>query len=417
MKPEIIAIYIIVMVVLVILSAYFSMTETAFSCMSRTKMRTLAESGNKRAKLTYNLSEKYDRLISTILIGNNIVNIALASIATIFFTSFLGDIGATISTIVITIVVLIFGEITPKNIANDFPEKIAMFSAPIIQFLIWIFLPLVALFSLWKKLLNKITKPKDKNHMSQEELLTFVDVVEEEGSIDSSESNLLKNAIEFAEIEAEDVLTHRTKLEAVPLDADKEEIDRLFAETQYSRILVYEEDIDHIKGFIHQKDFYTRSGITHKKIEKLLSPVIYIPQIEKISKTLKKLQKAKTHIAVVVDEYGGTLGIVTMEDILEELVGEIWDEHDDVVEYFKKTNDVTTIVDTEATLDDFVKYFDVDIDDELSSIVGWISENTKKLPEVNDSCDYENLHVREAKIENGRVSKIVVTQKPKKEEK
>ncbi len=416
MTSQMIVIYIIVMTILVLLSAFFSMTETAFNSMNKIKMRTLMETGNKRASLAYHLSEKYERLLSTILIGNNIVNIALSSIATIFFTIQLGDIGATISTIVITSVVLIFGEITPKSIANDFPEAIATFTAPVIQFLIWIFYPLVFIFSLWKKLLNKLIKPKDKNKMSQEELLTFVDEVEEDGSIDESESDLLKNAIEFSEIEAEDVLTHRTKLEAVPLDASKEEIDEVFTNTQYSRILVYDEDIDHIVGFIHNKDFYTRDGITSKKNEDLLSKVIYIPQSEKVSRTLKKLQKNKTHIAVVVDEYGGTLGIVTMEDILEELVGEIWDEHDEVVEYFKKSNDVTTIVDTEATLDDFVKYFDIDIPDDYSSIVGWINDSIDKLPEVNDVFDYHGYRIRVIKMEQGRVSKIVVTKRPEQKE-
>ena len=206
------------MVILVLLSAYFSMTETAFASLNHTKLRTLADSGHKRARLTLRLSEKYDKLISTVLIGNNIVNIALATIATIFFTMQLGDIGATVSTIVITVVVLIFGEITPKTFASDFPEAIAMFSAPLIQFLMWIFFPLVYLFSLWKKLMNLIVRPRKKK-TSQEELLTYVDEVKEEGSIDLNESTLLKNAIEFSDISANDILTHRTQLCALPLDA------------------------------------------------------------------------------------------------------------------------------------------------------------------------------------------------------
>ena len=403
-----IGLYITIMVLLVVLSAYFSMTETAFASLNHTKIRTLAESGNKRAKLTYKLSEQYDKLISTILIGNNIVNIALASIATFFFTKQLGDIGATISTIVITIVVLIFGEITPKTIANDFPESIAMFSSPLIQFLIWIFLPLNVLFSLWKKLMNKIFKPESKNKMSQEELLTFVDEVEEEGSIDESESDLLKNAIEFSKTTVQDILTHRTKLEALPVDCTKEELDKVFTETMYSRVLIYEDDIDHIIGFVHQKDFYTNSGISSKSIRELLSKVIYIPQVEKISLTLKKLQKNKTHIAVVIDEFGGTYGIVSMEDILEELVGEIWDEHDEIVEYFKKINKNTYLVDTEATYDDFVKFFDIQSDEDYSSIPSFISDNLEKIPEVGDSFEFENLTIKIQKKENACVNKILV---------
>ena len=404
------------MVILVLLSSYFSMTETAFASLNHTKLRTLAENGHKRAKLTLRLSEKYDKLISTVLIGNNIVNIALASIATIFFTAQLGDIGATISTIVITVVVLIFGEITPKTFASDFPEPIAMFSAPIIQFLMWIFFPLVWLFSLWKKLMNLIVRPRKKK-TSQEELLTYVDEVKEEGSIDLNESTLLKNAIEFSDISANDILTHRTQLCALPLDATKEELDEMFTSTQFSRILIYGEDIDHIIGFIHQKDFYNKDGITKLDNEDLLEQVIYIPQVEKIQLTLKKLQKQKTHIAVVLDEFGGTLGIVTMEDILEELVGEIWDEHDEVVEYFQKINEFTFLVDTEATFDDFDKYFQLKSEEDYSSILAFISEHLEKIPEVGDEFIYKDIRVKIQKIISGRVTKILVFKTNKDEEK
>lgn len=411
-----IVLYISIMVILVLFSAYFSMTETAFSSSNHIKLRTMMENGNKRAKLAYRLSEKYDRLISTILIGNNIVNIALATVATIFFTAQLGDIGATISTIVITVVVLIFGEVTPKTIANDFPESIAMFSAPLIQLLIWLFFPLVYLFSLWKKLLTKIFKPRNKNHLSQEELLTFVDEAEEGGSIDLSEKDLLKNAIEFSEITAEDILTHRTKLCALPISASKEEIDEMFSSTQYSRILIYDEDIDNIVGFIHQKDFYTKSGIVNKDVDELISPIIYIPQVEKISLTLKKLQKQKVHVAVVLDEFGGTLGIVTMEDILEELVGEIWDEHDEIVDYFQKINETTFVVNTEATFDDFDKFFKLKCKEDYSSLPSFISEHIDHLPKVGDKFTFANLSIKVHKIVDGRVDKIIVSVLPKEEE-
>ena len=405
------------MVMLVFLSGFFSMSETAFSCMNRTKVRTLAENGNKRANRALKLVNKYDQLLSTILIGNNIVNIILATLATVFFVAQLnGEIGPTIATVVTTVAVLIFGEITPKSIASDFPESIACGVAYIIQLLVWIFYPLVFIFSLWKKLISLIFKPKNKNKMSQEELLTFVDEVQEEGSIDSNEGELLRNAIEFSEIEAEEILTHRTKLEAVSIDTDKEELDQIYRETQYSRIIIFEDDIDHIVGFIHQKDFYDRNGIVNKPLKELLSPVIFVPQVEKISLTLSKLQKNKTHVAVVVDEYGGTLGIVTMEDILEELVGEIWDEHDEVVEYFKKISERAILVDTECTLDDFEKYFNIKADEEIATLPEWITENLNKIPEINDVFTFENLKIRINKIEEGRVSKILVTKKDKEKE-
>ncbi|MBQ8415866.1 MAG: HlyC/CorC family transporter, partial [Clostridia bacterium] len=309
-------IMIIVMVALVIMSAYFSATETAFSTMNKTKVKTLVEKGNRRAKTAITLAEDYDRLISTILIGNNIVNIALSAIATVYFIELLNNdasMGPTVSTIVTTVVVLIFGEITPKSLAKDFPERFAMFSAPIIRFFMYLLLPLNFLFSLWKKLVSKIFKKEEEEKMSQEELLMLVDEVEQEGTIDKNESNLLRNAIEFTERRADDILTHRMDLEAVSMEATMDEIADTFANSQFSRLLVYRDSIDTIVGVIHQKDFFGKSGVTTRSIDDLLTPVVYVQHSERINDLLMSLQKNKTHIAVVLDEYGGTLGIVTME--------------------------------------------------------------------------------------------------------
>ncbi len=319
-------VYILIMVFLVIMSGYFSATETAFSTMNKTRMKTLAEEGNKRAKLPLKISEDYNKLITTVLIGNNIVNIALSSIATVMFIDIFTkigkeDLGATVSTAVITVVVLIFGEITPKNIAKDIPEGFAMFSAPFLSVLIWVFTPFTFLFGLWKQLVNKIFKTSNETKTSSEELIMYVEEVQQEGSLDNNEGTLIKNAIEFNETKAEDILTHRMDLEAVSEDATKEELSRKFVETKFSRILVYKDTIDNIIGVIHQKDVYTAAGLTNKSLEDLIAPVLFIQKNEKISDLLKLLQKNKAHIAVVLDEYGGTLGIVTMEDILEELVG------------------------------------------------------------------------------------------------
>ena len=267
---------------------------------------------------------------STILIGNNIVNIATASIGTVLFVRHYGDAGATISTVVVTVVVLIFGEISPKSIAKDCAEQWAMLSAPMLQVLIWIFTPLNAIFSFWKKLLAKVFRLSSDNKMSQEELLMLVDEVQQDGSIDKNEGELLKNAIDFSEQRAEDILIHRTDLAALPITATKEEVAALFTETKYSRLLIYQDSIrQRFSDTIHQKDFYVGCGVTDKPLRDIILPPVYALEMEPISLLLKKLQQAKTHVAVVVDEYGGTCGIVTMEDILEELVGEIWDEHDE----------------------------------------------------------------------------------------
>ncbi len=400
-----------VMVILVLLSAYFSATETAFSSLNRTRLKTLAENGNRRAELTSRLYERYDRLISAILIGNNIVNIALASIGTVLFVHIYGNIGATISTVVITVAVLIFGEITPKSIAKDCPEKFAMFSAPFIRVLIYAFMPISFLFSLWKKLVSRVFKIEENAKMSQEELLMLVEEVEQEGSIDTSEGDLLRNAIEFTELCAEDILTHRVDLEAVPSDASKEDVARVFSESRFSRLLVYEESIDNIIGVIHQKDFYVGEGITEKDLKEITTPPVFVAQNEKIRDLLKLLQKKKSHIAIVIDEYGGTLGIVTMEDILEELVGEIWDEHDEVVEYFARIDDNTYKVDCSVNFDDFCRFFDIDAEAESVSLGGWIMEQLGKLPEKNDAFTFENLQITVAETDSHRIETAMVVKK------
>lgn len=406
----------IIMAFLVLMSAYFSATETAFSSMNRTRIKTMAEKGNSKAALAYRLSEKYDKLISTILIGNNVVNIAAASLGTVMFVRHYGDVGATISTVVVTVVVLIFGEITPKSIAKDCPERFATFSAPLINVFIWILKPLNLLFSLWKKSVSKLLKLENNSKMSQEELLMLVEEVQQEGSIDRSESELLKNAIEFTERDAEQILTHRVDLAAVPITATKEEIADMFRQTKFSRLLVYEGNIDKIVGVLHQKDFYTGRGITEKKLTSIITPAIFVMQNENINELLKKLQKEKSHIAVVLDEYGGTYGIVTMEDILEELVGEIWDEHDEVSEFFKKTGENTYRVDASVDFEDFCEFFGISDETEMVSLSGWLSEQLGKIPERGDYFEYGNLSVRILAVEGHRVEQISVKELEEKKE-
>lgn len=410
---------ILAMIVCVILSAYFSATETAFSSLNRTRLKALSEKGNKKADLALSLEEKYDKLISTILIGNNIVNIALASIGTVVFVQVMRgdqDAGAALSTAVVTVVVLIFGEITPKSIAKDNPEKFAMFSAPFLRILMVVLTPINFLFSLWKKLISKIFKVSEETKMSQEELLLLVEEVQQEGSIDESEGELLKNAIEFRDQVAEDILTHRTDLEAVSVDTDKAEVARVFTQSRFSRLLVYEENIDNIVGVLNIKDFYMNSGITEKPLQEIMTPPIFIHQSEKIRDLLNQLRAAKTHIAVVVDEYGGTLGIVTMEDILEELVGEIWDEHDEVQESFKALSENTYLADCMVNLDEFADCFDVEIESESVSLGGWVMEQLGGIPEVGECFTYEHLQITVTELDAHRVSYVTVVKQEVPEE-
>lgn len=401
--------YIIIMLVCLTGSAFFSATETAFSTMNRTRLRAMSEDGNSRAALALSLSANYDKLISTLLIGNNIVNIALASIGTVVFVHIYGDSGASISTAVCTVVVLVFGEISPKSMAKDSPESFAILTVPFVKVFVWLFTPLNWLFTQWKKLLSKLFKSRQEQKMSQTELLMFVDEVQADGSIDQNEGELLRSAIEFTDIRASDILTHRVDIEAVGLDVDNNEIARVFSESKFSRLLVYDRSIDNIVGVIHQKDFYIGTGITKKPLAEIMTPPLVVPKSCKISQLLKMLQKNKSHVAVILDEYGGTLGIVTMEDILEELVGDIWDEHDEIVEAFQKTRENSYIVDANMDFDDFAQFFGIECDSsEACTVSAWVSMLFDTPPKQGDQTDHGDLRIKVLSTQFHRINQIEV---------
>ena len=402
---------IVAMLICLILSAYFSATETAFSSLNKTKLKTMIEKSdgkNKRAELTLRLAEEYDKLLSTILIGNNVVNITLSSLGVVFFMNLDKVHGATISTIVITIIVLIFGEISPKSIAKDCPENFAMFSAPFINMLIILLTPINFIFSQWKKLLSIIFRIKEDSGTSSDELLTMVEEIKQDGNLDEEDGELIKNAIEFNEHKAEDIITHRVDIEAVSIDEDKEKIAEVFNTSQFSRLLVYEESIDNVLGVIHLKDFFTEKGITEKDIKDIMVKPVFIQKSEKINDILKILQTNKSHIAVVIDEFGGTHGIVTMEDILEELVGEIWDEHDEIIEPFREIGENTYEVDCSVNFDDFCDFYDIKCECDSVSLGGWVMEQLGRIPEKDDKFVYEDLDITITETDSHRVMKIKV---------
>ena len=411
--------YLIAIVILVVMSAYFSATETAFSTLNRMKVRAIADKGGKkgkRAELVLKLSENYDKLISTILIGNNIVNISLASVGAVLFLQIDPENGASISTAVITLIVLVFGEISPKSIAKDSSEKFSFFSAPIINILIYILTPVNFIFTMWKKFLSFIFKIEDETKISSEELIMMVDEVQKDGNLDLEDSELIKNAIEFSENVVEKIITHRVDLEGVDITASKEEVADLFSKTQFSRILVYEDSIDKIIGVIHMKDFYMGTGVTGQNIKDIMTKPIFIQKSEKVNDLLKLLQKTKSHIAVVLDEYGGTMGIVTMEDILEELVGEIWDEHDDIIEYIKEVDKNTYTIDCGVDFVDFCKFFCITDVFESNSVGGWVSEQLGKIPELYEKFIYDNLEIEVTELDLHRVLIIKVREIEEKED-
>lgn len=400
----------IAMVICLILSAYFSATETSFSSLSKTRLKVLADDGDKKAERALKLAENYDKLIFTILIGNNIVNIAMASIGTLLFIGIYGDVGATISTVVVTVVVLFFGEITPKSIAKDMPEKFAMFSAPFIRVWIWVLTPVNFLLSQWKKLVSRFFKTDDESKISHEELLLFMEDAEQDGGIDENEGELLRNALEFRDLTAAEILTHRIEIEAVDITDSHEDIAKVFTQSGFSRLLVYRDTIDQVVGVLHQKDFYVNGKMTERPIAEIMTAPLFVYQHTKIRDILETLQLKKSHIAIVVDDFGGTLGIVTMEDILEELVGEIWDEHDEVEEDFEKLGEDLYRVDCSVSLEDFCEFFDVKLESDSVSVGGWIMEYLNHIPVKDEKITVENLEITVSEVNAHRVSFITVRQ-------
>lgn len=409
---------IISIVILIIFSAFFSATETAFSTYNKIKMRNEASSGNKRAQTVLYLSEDYDRLLSTILIGNNIVNIASTTLSTILFTQLFGGAkGPTLSTVVMTVLVLIFGEISPKSIAKDMPESFAMAVAPFLKIIYIILKPLNSLFTLWKKLLTKIIKIKNPDIITEEEVLTIVEEATHDGTFNEHESDLIRNAIEFDDLEVSEICTPRTGIVAVKDTAEVDEVTSVFNECGFSRLPVYKKSIDNIIGFINQKDYYRYVVEGQQSMSDIIKPMPLIPPTTNISKLMRNLQQQHTQIALIIDEYGGTFGIITLEDILEELVGEIWDEHDNEIPEIIRSNDDEYIVLGTANLNDVFEYFNKECDSDFVSLNGWLSEKLERIPCVNDTVTYDNLVFTVLKANMRRAIEVKIVKLSEAEEK
>ncbi len=398
---------------LIMMSAYFSATETAFSSVNKIRLKNMSQMGDKRARLTLNLAEDYDNLLSTILIGNNIVNIASSSLATVLFVKFYGDAGVAISTAVMTVLVLIFGEITPKSIAKEMPEKFAMFSAPIIKTLMIVLAIFNWLFAQWKKLISKFINVSEDKGITEEELITIVEEAAEDGGIEQHESELIRSAIDFTDIEVAGVLTPRTEVVAVELGESLEEIKAKFAESGYSRLPVYRETMDDVIGVIHIKDIFT---LASEDITNIIKPVLYITDQVKVSKLLPSLKEQKCHLAIVTDEYGGTMGIVTLEDVIEELVGEIWDEHDDIVREIEQTGEYTYVVEGSSSVEKMFKLFDMDTEVDSATVHGWVTSELEDWPKAGDKFEFERLSVTILEVEERMAKKVEITYTPENEE-
>ena len=402
----------VTLVILVAFSAFFSASETAFSSLNQIRLKSRADDGDRTAARVLAMSEQYDKLLSTILIGNNIVNIAAASIGTILFTRMLGaERGATVSTIVLTIIVLIFGEVTPKSLAKEMPEKVATAVSPFLVLLMALMTPLTWLFTQWKKLLGHFVHSGEADTITEGELMTMVSEAENDGELTDRESELIRSAIEFDDVEVEEILTPRVDVVAVEDDIPLEELAQTFAESGYSRLPVYHGTIDNIIGVVHEKDFYIARLKKATKIDDLVVPTLYTTGSTQISQLLRTLREQHHHLAVVVDEYGGTEGIITLEDILEELVGEIWDEHDEVTEDFRKQSDGSWLVSGSASVDDLYEELDLPEEEDIDSntVNGLVQEKTCHLPKVGDRFtlgEYDGVVTRTAKR---RVTEVRLT--------
>ena len=401
---------ILILVLLITMSAYFSATETAYSSLNKIKLKSIANKGNKKAKLALELSEKYDSVISTILIGNNIVNIATASLATVLFTKLLGSSGVTVSTIVMTILILIFGEISPKSIAKDIPESFAIVSAPLLNAFCIILKPVNNLFCLWKKVISKVFKIQKHSGITEDEILTIAEEAENEGGINPQQLEIIKSAIELNDQEVIEAFTPRVDMVAIKDNCSKEELLNLFIESGFSRIPVYHDNIDNVIGIINEKDLINIVvNNKNEEISSIIKPLNVIQPHMKLSQLLKVLQNNKSHMALIADEYGGTMGIITLEDILEELVGEIWDEHDKVVNDIEKIAEDEYIVRGNANIEKVLEEFDLEEEFDVNSVNGWVMQQFGKIPKVGESFEYKNLKIVVQKATKRCVLEIRIT--------
>jgi len=416
--------YLAAIILLTLSSTFFSATETAFSSANKIKLKNLAADDNKRAAYALRLCEDFDRLITAVLVGNTISNITMTTVATVYGIMTWGaKIGPTIATIMVTLLVLILGEISPKILAREYAEEVALALTPYVRALIFILTPLTFIFNGLKICLKKVFGKNDGPEFSEDELLTIVEEAEAGGAIGEEQSELIANAIEFNDIEAIDILTPRVDIVAVERGTPVADIKKVFKESGLSRLPVYEDDLDDIIGVINQKDLYNNNVKTIKDTEKIIKPVAYVAETLKAAVLLKKMQAKRTHIAIVVDEYGGTTGLVTLEDIIEEIVGDIYDEHDAVTSKdVRPAGDDIYMVAGGANLEDFFEMFDEEIEADATTINGWVMIELDRLPKVSDEFDYESrhklFHVKVTKADGRRalMTRITVKDKPEDED-
>jgi len=445
----------IILFILMCFSAFFSASEMAYSSLNKIKLKSLAEKSKKMAKraaLALKLLDIYDKILSTVLIGNNIVNIGSSALATAILIGFFGNMGVSIATVIMTILVLIFCEISPKVLAKETPELTALRTAPVLRFFVWFFTPLSFLAAEWKKLIIKIFPVKQDRSTTEDELLTFVGEVRQEGGINVNEEQMIRQVIGFDDLKASEIYTPRMDVQAVPVTCATEEVDLKFTETGFSRLPVFQDSVDNILGIIHFKDFYHEIIKGHKSFKDIIKPVIFVAKTIKIGKLLRTLQEKQAHMAVVIDEHGGTLGIITIEDIVEELVGDIWDENEKVIVPVKKWPDGSYRVLGNVNFSDMLEYMGLNEDGKIKSdntaladeesdtespetelsadimsedilpedstpeeevpdttITNWIMEKLGRLPRIGEKLTWRSLTIMVTRVMRHRVTEVNVS--------
>jgi len=404
---------IILIVLLIAFSAMFSSCETAFSTVSRARLRNTASQGSKKAQKALELAESFDNSLTTILIGNNIVNIASTSISTVIFTQLFGSKGVGIATVIMTVTVLIFGEILPKTFAKENSEKCALFFAGPLSVLIVIFTPLAWIFTAIKNLVSKLYENPDKSpSVTEDELKVIIDEIEEEGVLEESESELVRSALDFDETVVSEILTPRVRIVGVELNSTVDEIREVFLREMYSRLPVYDKNIDNIVGIITQKDFFRMISGNRTNIQSIIQDVIYISEFKTINDALREMQRSKTHMSVILDQYGGTKGIITMEDIIEELVGEIYDENDEVILPVTKISDNTFEASGELTVSEMLETFEFPEDyirTNANTVSGWIMELTGHIPEQDEIVQNDCFEIKILEMNGRKIARIQIT--------
>ncbi len=402
----------IVLVVLLAFSAFFSASETAFSSVNLLRIRNMAEEGNQKAKVAIHLSSNFDKLLSTILIGNNVVNIALSSMMTVLATTFFGSTGVAIATGAATLLVLTFGEILPKSFAKENSEKIVLLTAPLLNLLNILFTPF-SLFFIWLRGIFSKGEDGDKAPtITEQELMYMLGTIQEEGVLEEQEKDLVKSALEFDETTVQEILTPRVNMVALDIEDTQDEILETIISERFSRIPVYEGTIDNIVGMVQSREILEQVIRGEKvNLRKMMCDVMFIHRTMNISKLLGEFQKAKSHMAVVIDDYGGTLGLVTMEDLLEELVGEIWDEDDEIITECIDLGDNTYEVSGDMNIEEFFEQIDYaprGFESDYNTMNGWALEQLEHIPEVGESFEFHMLTVTVKEMDDQRIVKLLV---------